>query len=192
MSLKERYLKRTNWSFNLPDLVVHHERPGNPAPTMPTRERRLIQTRSESASSPDKAKTISGKLTAVSDAWDDFKESRSRQAIYGYLRSVYRLVMEYRRKRRTERLARRAYKYLGLFYPGNIEVFAAVIRGTSGGEVDPKTISKWSRALQYVALDKKRRLPLKEFMVAKGGVNACASNYARLRRSNAPRRRRPI
>jgi hypothetical protein len=126
-----------------------------------------------------KPKSLLEKLERVSDTWDDFKESRNRRAIYRYLRVVYDLVGEYQRKRRTVRLARRAYKYIGLPFDRNADVFATVIRGTSGGEVDNKTISKWSRALRFVAKSKKARTPLKQFMLRMGGVNVCASLYAK-------------
>jgi hypothetical protein len=51
---------------------------------------------------------------------------------------------------------------------------AAVIRFTSGGATDNKTISKWVRALRYVACCNVRPSELKTFMKEAGGVNACA------------------
>jgi len=45
--------------------------------------------------------------------------------------------------------------------------------------VDNKTISKWARALRYVARSKKRETDLKTFMKNAGGVNAWADLYAR-------------
>ena len=115
----------------------------------------------------------------VADARDDFTESRRRDAIYWYLRLAYDLVVEYRRKRQTTRLSRRAYKYIGLPFDESADVFAAVIRGTSGGEVDNKTISKWSRALRFVAERKRPQMPLKAFVKKMGGINACADEYAK-------------
>jgi hypothetical protein len=146
----------------------------NPAPT-----RRVNGFRHDHPSLTKKPKSLLVKLQRVSDAWDDFKESRRRDAIYWFLRAAYDLVMEYRRKRRPNRLSRRAYEYIGLPFDKSADVFAAVIRGTSGGEVDNKTISKWSRALRYVAKRKRGRTPLRVFMLRMGGVNACANLYAR-------------
>ena len=57
--------------------------------------------------------------------------------------------------------------------------FTAVIRCTSGDGVDSKTISKWARALRYVAHRKEPRTRLKTFMKEAGGVNACADLYAK-------------
>jgi hypothetical protein len=55
-----------------------------------------------------------------------------------------------------------------------------VIRATCDREkLDNKTISKWSRALRYVAKFKKGT-PLKTFIKNRGGVNACAALFARV------------
>jgi hypothetical protein len=56
--------------------------------------------------------------------------------------------------------------------------FSAVIRYTCDGKADNKTISKWSRALRYVARVKKPRHPLTTFMKNRGGVNGCAALFA--------------
>jgi hypothetical protein len=50
---------------------------------------------------------------------------------------------------------------------------------TSADEVDSRTISKWARALRYVARYKKPGTPLKTFMKEAGRVNACADKYAK-------------
>jgi hypothetical protein len=67
---------------------------------------------------------------------------------------------------------------------GVLDPFAVVIRSTCDGKADNKTISKWSRALRYVARVKKPRRPLTTFMKNRGGINACAGLYAeQVRRS---------
>ena len=47
--------------------------------------------------------------------------------------------------------------------------FATVIRCTADGKPDSKTISKWPRALRYVARAKKPRHQLMAFMKGRGG-----------------------
>jgi hypothetical protein len=54
-----------------------------------------------------------------------------------------------------------------------VEPFAAVIVCTAN--TDPRTVSKWSRALRYVAQVKKDRQELAQFMKGQGGINACAA-----------------
>ena len=45
--------------------------------------------------------------------------------------------------------------------------------------VDNKTISKWARALRYVAYCEVPSTRLKAFMKEAGGINACAARFAR-------------
>ena len=114
----------------------------------------------------------------VCDAWDDFQECRKRDAVYGYLKTVFALVVDCTGRRRTKRLLQRAFQFAGLPFDENADPFAAVIRCTSERNVDNKTISKWARALRYAAHCKRPRTPLKTFVKKMGGINACAERYA--------------
>ena len=60
--------------------------------------------------------------------------------------------------------------------PRPLEVAAKCERGQN---VDAKTISKWARALRYVARSKEPAIGLRMFMKEAGGVNACACRYAK-------------
>jgi hypothetical protein len=130
-----------------------------------------------------KSKTPKARLTRwlerISSASDDFQASRTRDAVYGYLDAVFAIVEHYRARRRTKRLLWRAAKFSGLPVESNADPFAFVIRCTSADDVDSKTISKWARALRYVAHCNVPRTRLKMFMKKAGGVNACADRYAR-------------
>jgi hypothetical protein len=122
---------------------------------------------------------VRGQLEKVSDAWDDFQANRARDAVYGYLETVFAIVEHYRVRRRTKRLLRHAFGFAHLPFDKNADSFSAVIRCTSADNVDSKTISKWARALRYVAHRKERQTPLRKFMKEAGGVNACADRYAK-------------
>ena len=117
-------------------------------------------------------------LERISSAWDDFQASRARDAVYGYLDAVFAIVEHYKMRRRTKRLLRHAFKSAGLSFDKNADLFTAVIRCTSE-DIDSKTVSKWARALRYVAHCNVPRTRLKTFMKKAGGVNACADLYAR-------------
>jgi hypothetical protein len=119
------------------------------------------------------------RLGDVCNAWDDFQENRGRDAVYGYLRAVFSIVKHYNGRCRTKKLIRRAFKFAGLPVDMNVDPFAVVIRSTCEHKLDNKTISKWSRALRYVAWVKKPRHQLTTFMKNRGGVNACAERYAK-------------
>jgi hypothetical protein len=119
------------------------------------------------------------RLMSVSDAWDDFQESRARDAVYKYLAAVFEVVVHYKGRRRTKRLLRRAFQFAGVQFDKNADPFAAVIRCTCEHNVDSKSISKWARALRYAAHCKVPRARLRKFMKELGGINGCAGRYAR-------------
>jgi hypothetical protein len=117
-------------------------------------------------------------LETVHRAWGEFQASRKRDAVYGYLEAVFGIVMDYKVRRRTNRLLRHAFDFADLPFDKNADPFGAVIRCTSGRNIDTKTISKWSRALRYVASSKKPETAFKTFMKEAGGINACADRCA--------------
>jgi hypothetical protein len=121
-------------------------------------------------------------LEKVCNAWGEFQASRARDAVYGYLEAVFAIVDHYKTRRRTNRLLRHAFEFADLSFDKNADPFTAVIRCTCGGVADNKTISKWARALRYSARCKEPGTQLKAFIKAAGGVNACATRYAELKR----------
>jgi hypothetical protein len=118
-------------------------------------------------------------LEKVRGAGDKFQSSRRRDAVYGYLEEVFAIVAHYRVRRRTNNLLRHAFEFADQPLDKHADPFTAVIRCTCDGQADNKTISKWARALRYVARCKKPGTPLKAFMTEAGGVNACAASYAK-------------
>jgi hypothetical protein len=122
------------------------------------------------------------RLEKIRDARDDFQASRARDTVYGYLEAVFAIVEHYKVRRRTNRLLRHAFAFADLPFDKNADPFTAVIRCTCDDHVDRKTISKWARALRYVAQCKEPGPRLKAFMKGAGGVNACATAYAKLKR----------
>ena len=76
--------------------------------------------------------------------------------------------------------ARWALRLQGVDLPTTNEPFAAVIVCTSDpGKVDKRTRSKWSRVLRYSAEYKSHSEPLAAFVRRKGGINKCASRFAK-------------
>jgi hypothetical protein len=149
---------------------------------------RAIREAGHGAKSVDKPKkSLQQRLGDVCDAWHDFQENRSRDAVYGYLRAVFSIVKHYSGRRRTKKLMRRAYNFARLPVDMNADPFAVAIRCTCDGKADNKTISKWSRALRYAARVKKPRHPLTTFMKNRGGVNACAALFAERLGRKVPR-----
>jgi hypothetical protein len=119
------------------------------------------------------------RLEKIHAAWEDFQGSRVRDAVYGYLTAVFQTLTHYKVRRKTNKLLRKAFKFADLPLHKTADPFTAIIRCTCDDNVDIKTISKWARALRYVARFKVSPTQLKTFMKEAGGVNACADEYAK-------------
>jgi hypothetical protein len=145
----------------------------------PALDLRVLRRLHRQAKSQTRKTRLRGWLEKVHRAWGDFQSSRSRDAVYPYLAAVFAIVMHYKVRRRIKRLLRHAFKFANLSVDKNADPFSAVIRCASSGDIDSKTISKWSRALRYAARRKAHDMRLKTFMKEAGGVNACANLYAR-------------
>jgi hypothetical protein len=122
-------------------------------------------------------------LEKVHGAWVEFQASRRRDSVYEFLAAVFAIVMHYRVRRRTNRLLRHAFELANLRFDKNADPFAAIIRCTCGNAVDTKTISKWSRALRFVARSKNPDSELRTFM-KKALVRLGMQNWAAVRLPN--------
>jgi hypothetical protein len=151
----------------------------NPAPSSIPKTLLRTRRRHQEAQSKTAKARLRRWLEKVRVAWDDFQSNRRRDGVYGYLEAVFAIVEHYRIRRRTRRLLRHAFEFADLPFDRNADPFSAVIRCTSGNTADAKMISKWSRALRYVARSKERDSGLRTFMKEVGGVNACAERYAK-------------
>jgi hypothetical protein len=121
-------------------------------------------------------------LSRIRDAWDAYQERRERDAIYIYLTGLFDLVWCWEAEGEAISRSRRAAKLQEIVSgrPGDIEPFTAIISCTADRKkADAKTRSKWSRALRYAAERKGDRESLQQFIKRKGGVNECASRFAR-------------
>jgi hypothetical protein len=130
-----------------------HGRPNPPLPLIRKTirvPRRLLRPYRQAQSRTPEAR-LRRWLEKVHRAWGDFQSSRSRDAVYGYLEAVFAIVMHYKVQRRINRLLRHAFEFANLPFDKNADPFAAIIRCASGNNVDSKTISKWARALRFVA-----------------------------------------
>lgn len=83
-------------------------------------------------------------LRRVRNAWDDFQASRDRNAIYGYLGTVFDLVNWWNAEDRSVNRARWALQLERLELLLDDEPFAAIIFCTADrAKVDKRTRSKW-------------------------------------------------
>ena len=120
-------------------------------------------------------------LERLEGEWETHQNNRDRDAVYGYLTAVFELISWWQHEGKAAEYARRALRLRG---QGTLikapEPFATVIFCTADREkVDYRMRSKWSRVLRYAAQYKYLHEPLRDFIKRKGGINKCATRYAR-------------
>jgi hypothetical protein len=122
--------------------------------------------------------SLRDRLEVVSLAWGEFRSSCSRDAIYPFLQRVFSLVERYERRGRAKRLMRDILKLTGLRADADTNIYALIIRVAAGSDgVDRKKSSKLSRVLRFAAEFKPKRVSLRAFIQARGGLNEVAGLY---------------
>jgi hypothetical protein len=138
---------------------------------------------------PDrKLRTIVGPTSsAVGDdlaqariAWKSYQSTRRRDAIYDYLRAVFKIVRRWRKEHRAKASSHQALRAAGRANRiRNVEPFAVVILVSSDPrKVEAKTRSKWSRVLRYADQFKPGTERLADFVKSQGGINECAAQWS--------------
>jgi hypothetical protein len=144
----------------------------------PARPRLSINIAAKSMNST--GQSLCDRLEVVSFAWDEFQSCCRRDAIYPFLQRVFSLVERYERRGRAKRLMRDILEQTGLKADADTNIYALIIRVAAGsGGVDRKQSSKLSRVLRFAAEFKPKRVSLRAFIQARGGLNDVAGLYAR-------------
>ena len=130
------------------------------------------------------------RLELISAAFKSYQSTRHRDAVYEYLRPVYRTVLHYRLRRKARFLRQFACSVLNISKDKMPDVFTVCIRATCGDAIDAKCVSKWSRALRYSAFCKVEPKNLKTFIRQHGSINGCADRYTRIRSRQTGRKSR--
>jgi hypothetical protein len=144
----------------------------------PARSKLSINVAANSVVRP--GQSLRDRLEVVSHAWDEFRSSCSRDAIYPFLQRVFSLVKRYERRGRAKRLMRDILKLTGLRADADTNIYALIIRVAAGSDdVDRKQTSKLSRVLRFAAEFKPERVSLRAFIRVRGGLNEVAALYAR-------------
>ena len=129
---------------------------------------------------PFSAEAMRASLLRLEEEWETVQARRDRDAIYQYLTAVFELVAWWAQEGRAVNRAHRALHLRGHHSVREPEAFATIIRCTSDpAKVDDRTRSKWSRVLRYAAEYKDLGEPLRDFIKRWGGINECASRFAR-------------
>src|ERR1700731_3158969 len=129
---------------------------------------------------PFSTEALQANLLRLQNEWETVQVNHDRGAIYQYLTAVFELVMWWANEDRAVTYAHQALPLRGHNSVREPEPFAAVILCTADRDkVDERTRSKWSRVLRYAAEFKSLDEPLRDFIKRKGGINKCASRFAR-------------
>ena len=105
--------------------------------------------------------------------------SGNRMAVQTFLGAIFNQVVQWQAEDRLEEELYRLLDSLEAPVPLKIgEAFAVVIYCTAP-HVDQKSRSKWARALRFAAANKPDEESIKKFIKRNGGINACASRYAK-------------
>lgn len=123
---------------------------------------------------------VEDELAPAQTAWKRYQSTRERDAVYDYLRAVFKVVRRWRKEHRAKASSHQALKATGQAKRiRNVEPFGVVIFCTSDPRiVDAKTRSKWSRVLRYAEQFKPDSERLADFVKSQGGINECAARWS--------------
>ncbi len=189
-----RQLPRRQFQFGPP--LCDGYAPESTAPAQAPRQRREWQTPGSatglrpSSHSPDAKKIskadapvrreIERELAEVRAAWQTYRSTHDRDAVYLYLEAVFALVIRWQRQQCAMKNSRAALHLKPRAPKMKPEAFARVIFCTCDPCVaDAKTRSKWSRVLRFAKKAKPADQRLIDFIKSNGGINACARMFAR-------------
>jgi hypothetical protein len=109
--------------------------------------------------------------------------SANRMSVHTFLGAVFDQVSKWQAENRLEEGLYGLLDALQAPVPLRVgEPFAVMIFCTAP-HIDEKSRSKWSRVLRHAAGHKSGAESLEKFIKRKGGINACAAEYAREARS---------
>ena len=132
--------------------------------------------------SPTLRAQIEQELTQVTAAWQRYRSTHDRDAVYLYLEAVFALVTRWQRQQCAMKNSRAALRLRPHAPKMKPEPFARVIFYTCDPDVaDAKTRSKWSRVLRFARKAKPANQRLTDFIKSNGGINACAARFAQIR-----------
>ncbi len=123
---------------------------------------------------------VETELAKVGKAWQKYRSTNGRDAVYIYLEAVYALVRRWQRLNCPLKNSQAALRLQVDAPQMEPEPFGIVIFCTADPEIaDSKTRSKWSRVLRLARKAKPANQRLTDFIKSNGGINACARMSAR-------------
>lgn len=129
---------------------------------------------------PAQRAQLERELAEVRVAWERYRSTNSRDAVYGYLLAVFSLVTRWQGQNCAMKNSLAALQLKPHAPDMRPEPFARIIFCTCDPEIaDAKTRSKWSRVLRFARKEKPIAQSLTEFIKGNGGLNKCARRFSR-------------
>jgi hypothetical protein len=175
--MSENFYGRMN--LNQMEVELANSAQRSPQPQPPTVSKLPASQPRDDRKAMEKRQYADLDLDDVRDAWEDLQSNRARDAIYDYLKRVFKQIADWDERGQTRDRVARIVKVHGLSSAMSAEPFSVIICCTSDRDVvDAKTRSKWSRVLRYVQRFNSKGKGFKTFIKNRGGINACASRFA--------------
>jgi hypothetical protein len=113
-------------------------------------------------------------------AWRKYRRSRRRSAIYRFLDAVFQIAIIWHKDGKLSARSRNALAAADCALQGAFEPFRALVAVAAQSQtLEDRTLSKWSRVLQFAKDKKLPSTPLRKFIKRYGGVNDCAAEFTR-------------
>jgi hypothetical protein len=129
-------------------------------------------------------------IDRLQNAFRAYQNSRKRDAIYQFLGSVYEIVTIWALDGKAVSRCRSALAIAECELAGPVEPYRALITVAARPKsIDDRTMSKWTRVLQFAA-GKLPSVPLQKFVKRHGGINDCAAEFTRRDRRRLAKEKR--
>jgi hypothetical protein len=115
-------------------------------------------------------------MDGLEAAFAQYRSTRSRNAVYGYLTEVYRFGMNFEASKDCVKVGKRMITKKGLARHKPFGRFSLLVRATS--DVDEKTRWKWVRCLVFAQMEEREPSEMRSFILDEHhGINSCVAAY---------------
>jgi hypothetical protein len=122
---------------------------------------------------------VQDELDKAKAAFNEYRSTRRRDAIYDYLSEVFTTVRRWKQQDNVKTKVHQALKATGHRTTiRNREPFSVIVFCTSNADI--KTRSKWARALRFAERSMLDAENLCKFIKRLGGINECADRFSKL------------
>jgi len=142
-------------------------------PIKPTRSAQSGKQPGPHPTRPEPMQAVKDDLARAAEAWHRYQSTHSRDGVYGFLDTVYRIGRRWNAENRVAEYCRLALKLHQAPAPMYAKAYAVLI--FCAGQVEAKTRSKWSRVLRVAEAE--NATSIQAFVKDRGGINQVAAMF---------------